>query len=68
MVRRLQPEPYPAACVSGRDALEARMLIAAIILAVVAVIAVIILFVREGIEKRGYLKNRRRKSGRIPLN
>ncbi|WP_263972999.1 hypothetical protein [Brevundimonas goettingensis] len=44
------------------------MLIAAIALVVVAVIAVIVLFVREGIEKRGYLKNRRRQPGRIPLN
>jgi hypothetical protein len=44
------------------------MLIASIVLAAVAVIAVIALFVREGIEKRGYLKNTRRKPGRIPLN
>ena len=45
-----------------------RMLIASIVLAVAAVIAVIALFIREGVEKRGYLKNARRKPGRIPLN
>jgi hypothetical protein len=44
------------------------MLIAASILAAVAVVAVVVLFIREAIEKRGYLKNARRKPGRIPLN
>jgi hypothetical protein len=44
------------------------MLTASIVLAATAVIAVIVLFIREGIEKRGYLKNTRRKPGRIPLN
>ncbi len=44
------------------------MLIAACLLVALAVMAVIVLFVREGIEKRGYLKNRRRMPGRIPLN
>ncbi|GEM_PF-4108514 len=44
------------------------MLIAACLLVALAVLAVIGLFIREGIEKRGYLKNRRRQPGRIPLS
>jgi len=44
------------------------MLIAFSVLVVVAVLGVGALFVHEGVEKRGYLKNTHRKPGRIPLN
>jgi heme exporter protein D len=44
------------------------MLVVFSVLVVVAVLAVAVLFVREGVERRGYLKNARRRPGRIPLN